>query len=570
MQHWHVWSRIRRLLSSLATTTSDDENNKDKKQNEHESNKDGENDSSGMQTMQERIQSKPFDLYEIEKQDVFDNGQQSMEQLTKFHDLLQSQYPLHTNVILMNSVIKPGEKLSFWFRLYRERQWKDNRSVSMLKSRVMWNSRLETHVMNECMDMDVLECLYRSINHPSNSHNLSYLYFASKVVRRLHSERMVEQWKSFIERCDEPDSGILMIHGAIMISKMKSPPHSVSHDNHANDDNYSLPPFFSQQQKHVVLRVLDIMVDNIKERAIETFVDTSYEHEHLFDLVTEEIYTNYKMRGDVRDLENMANQFIDGALSERVSFPIILCAIYQYVCYHAFGIYLLPIGAPGRFLLKWNRGSRFIDAFDNGKLMPQSLCVDLLEQYVHSEVFNEQYLVQTFLTHATPNTQIFARMLANVIESSPSNHLVNIGDYEFLTFIQSSLMLNPNQFMHRLLRVERSLNHPELLDTAQEDHLYIRNHASDVSVFYSPDMVQRLLSKLPMLIEKSQTSLKSEPERPNVTLKTEAIEFSVGQLMKHKKYGYRGVIFGYDHKCTMPEEWIQRMGVSDRQKELPF
>eukprot|EP01024_Parvocaulis_polyphysoides_P049421 TRINITY_DN47864_c0_g1_i1.p2 TRINITY_DN47864_c0_g1~~TRINITY_DN47864_c0_g1_i1.p2 ORF type:complete len:202 (+),score=31.92 TRINITY_DN47864_c0_g1_i1:97-702(+) len=39
------------------------------------------------------------------------------------------------------------------------------------------------------------------------------------------------------------------------------------------------------------------------------------------------------------------------------------------------------------------------------------------------------------------------------------------------------------------------------------------------------------------------------------------ILFSIGTVLLHKRYEYRGVIFGYDSVCKGSEEWIQVMGV---------
>jgi len=32
-------------------------------------------------------------------------------------------------------------------------------------------------------------------------------------------------------------------------------------------------------------------------------------------------------------------------------------------------------------------------------------------------------------------------------------------------------------------------------------------------------------------------------------------------MFQHKRYGYEGVIVGWDPKCAAPEEWIMQMGV---------
>lgn len=31
--------------------------------------------------------------------------------------------------------------------------------------------------------------------------------------------------------------------------------------------------------------------------------------------------------------------------------------------------------------------------------------------------------------------------------------------------------------------------------------------------------------------------------------------FEIGQIIHHRRYGYRGVIFGIDPVCTAPEDW---------------
>ncbi|KAM6081451.1 F-box only protein 21-like isoform 2-T2 [Chlamydotis macqueenii] len=39
--------------------------------------------------------------------------------------------------------------------------------------------------------------------------------------------------------------------------------------------------------------------------------------------------------------------------------------------------------------------------------------------------------------------------------------------------------------------------------------------------------------------------------------KPEYIQFSVGQVIVHKRFGYSGVIVGWDVKAQAPEEWLQ-------------
>jgi F-box protein 21 len=43
--------------------------------------------------------------------------------------------------------------------------------------------------------------------------------------------------------------------------------------------------------------------------------------------------------------------------------------------------------------------------------------------------------------------------------------------------------------------------------------------------------------------------------------RTQNVTFKVGQLFQHKRYGYEGVIMGWDVVCDANEDWIQNMRV---------
>lgn len=39
------------------------------------------------------------------------------------------------------------------------------------------------------------------------------------------------------------------------------------------------------------------------------------------------------------------------------------------------------------------------------------------------------------------------------------------------------------------------------------------------------------------------------------------MEFRVGDVMVHKQYGYRGILYGWDASCSAGDEWIAQMHV---------
>jgi len=40
-------------------------------------------------------------------------------------------------------------------------------------------------------------------------------------------------------------------------------------------------------------------------------------------------------------------------------------------------------------------------------------------------------------------------------------------------------------------------------------------------------------------------------------MNTEKVLYKPGQLVRHKRYGYRGVVVSIDPECIAPEEWYQ-------------
>jgi hemimethylated DNA binding protein len=42
------------------------------------------------------------------------------------------------------------------------------------------------------------------------------------------------------------------------------------------------------------------------------------------------------------------------------------------------------------------------------------------------------------------------------------------------------------------------------------------------------------------------------------------VRFRIGQVIKHKRWGYRGVIIGWDSEARAPEQWLRQMHPPDK------
>jgi len=62
----------------------------------------------------------------------------------------------------------------------------------------------------------------------------------------------------------------------------------------------------------------------------------------------------------------------------------------------------------------------------------------------------------------------------------------------------------------------------------------------------------------------------SEMEDPDHELKPPHIQLDVGQIFRHRKHGYRGVIVQWYTECPLDDEWVQRWGPFQRGRDQPF
>ncbi len=47
------------------------------------------------------------------------------------------------------------------------------------------------------------------------------------------------------------------------------------------------------------------------------------------------------------------------------------------------------------------------------------------------------------------------------------------------------------------------------------------------------------------------------------------VQFKVGDVIRHRRYHYRGVIYGWDAECKAEEDWMQQMRI-DQLPGTPF
>lgn len=65
----------------------------------------------------------------------------------------------------------------------------------------------------------------------------------------------------------------------------------------------------------------------------------------------------------------------------------------------------------------------------------------------------------------------------------------------------------------------------------------------------------------PLVVSETSTAVAT---RPSIAL------FSIGELIQHKQFGYRGVIVGIDATFSLSDEWYEQMARSRPPKDEPW
>lgn len=87
----------------------------------------------------------------------------------------------------------------------------------------------------------------------------------------------------------------------------------------------------------------------------------------------------------------------------------------------------------------------------------------------------------------------------------------------------------------------------------------------DLQVAY--DQVDRGIDALRLLNTRyhdSVESIKALREEHARIMSSNKVKYSIGQVFIHRKYGYKGIIYGFDSTCQRDDEWMNQMQITNR------
>uniref|UniRef100_A0A8C5LL61 F-box protein 21 n=1 Tax=Leptobrachium leishanense TaxID=445787 RepID=A0A8C5LL61_9ANUR len=269
--------------------------------------------------------------------------------------------------------------------------------------------------------------------------------------------------------------------------------------------------------------------------------------EQALDALNHVLFVDMKFKGNVTDYYNPLNSYIHQVLITKTGIPISLSVLYLYLA-EQLGVLLEPVNFPHHFMLRWSQGHRgsvnisdyaYVDVFGGGKRLTARDCAYVIGLYVTEEFYA-----------AVGTKEVMQRMIGNLLnlgkrESKDRNFmLLRVSLDLYLTMYPDSvqhLLLQARLYFHLGIWPEKVLDilqNIQALDPSQHG-----------AVAY---LIQHTLEHI---------AKRKEDGVPNIKLRSTESEvcYSIGLIMRHKRHGYRGVIFGWDPICMMPPDWIENL-----------
>uniref|UniRef100_A0A4W3HMF4 F-box protein 21 n=1 Tax=Callorhinchus milii TaxID=7868 RepID=A0A4W3HMF4_CALMI len=236
------------------------------------------------------------------------------------------------------------------------------------------------------------------------------------------------------------------------------------------------------------------------DRDGDTFIDSLDLQRQALVAMNSVLYKQLKFSGNEDNYLKPVNFYIHQVLREKEGIRIALCVLYSTIGRNL-GIRLEPVSFLGYFLLRW--------------------C-----QKPEGNASDESY-----------------QLLGNTLDL-----------YVTLTTIDLCLTLTPDDVQYLMLPArlyfQLGINPEKVLDILQ------RVQVIDPSHHNVGHMIQLTLEQIARKNLMAELQIKHRTNE-----KHREVAFSVGLIMKHKRYGYDCVICGWDPKCMMEVNWMRNMGV---------
>eukprot|EP00216_Chloropicon_sp_CCMP2111_P006955 CAMPEP_0198235402 /NCGR_PEP_ID=MMETSP1446-20131203/1294_1 /TAXON_ID=1461542 ORGANISM="Unidentified sp, Strain CCMP2111" /NCGR_SAMPLE_ID=MMETSP1446 /ASSEMBLY_ACC=CAM_ASM_001112 /LENGTH=987 /DNA_ID=CAMNT_0043916551 /DNA_START=93 /DNA_END=3056 /DNA_ORIENTATION=- len=290
------------------------------------------------------------------------------------------------------------------------------------------------------------------------------------------------------------------------------------------------------------------------------------------------------LKGNITDYYNPQNSFLDHVLglnsehsvegdgfetfqcTSGMGIPISLAVVYAAVGRRA-GVPVRMIKLPGHFLVAI--GDAYVDVFNGGQIQSQE---EAFRRTYSSPNFRNMSRSQIHqcLDQSSCMTTINMRLCDNLI-----NSFADLKDYKRLLPMLSLVVAMGSFKSNYLLMYAHVWASLDSYDKATE----VLNQVIETGSTSMSSQIQKYLQeRCTPFAEKFRKAkeLYLEGWFPQKEMRRKTayphVKYRIGEVMQHGRYGYRGVIYGWDPICRADEAWVKEMGVAQmsRGRKQPF
>ncbi|KAL8771752.1 MAG: hypothetical protein Q9209_002943 [Squamulea sp. 1 TL-2023] len=276
---------------------------------------------------------------------------------------------------------------------------------------------------------------------------------------------------------------------------------------------------------------------------------------------------------------NLQNSFIGLALQSngRAALPLISVAIFCAVSkklglhaepcgfpFHIYAIVMAPEsqGVDGRLVQDGSaRQQLYLDPFRSNKIVEKS---DLEAQLKAMGIASIEHEAHLSVASTVDMVRRTARNIVAAIQNT--RHVYDVSTSVETIFPESdgalysalwALLVLPEESAPRLAGA-RYL--PYMLDNVEKqfsmDVSLIERYA--IPLFQGSHHQEQLRNTIRVM---RRGDLMPKTIKPRDRESSQSVRFKVGQVFRHKRYSYQGVITGWDVECAAGETWMSQMGV---------
>lgn len=373
---------------------------------------------------------------------------------------------------------------------------------------------------------------------------LTLKYYAKKILYFLRQQNILRCLKAFLEQPAEQQSAL---EGAVLVDQYCNPLADITLETiSAQVDEIA-------DKVRSSLRIANPSHPSQRTTAGDCLVVEEFElQRQVICALNAVLYEQLHYTGNECDFYNPLNSYIHQVLLRKTGIPISLSVLYMTLA-RKLGVLLEPVNFPNHFLLRWCQKQRrstdiydyvYIDTFGKGKQLRAKECEYLIGHQVTADYYS-----------AISTSKVLLRMVGNLLNIGKRGE-GNEKSYQLLRdSLDLYLTISPDNVQYLLLQARLYFHlgiWPEkVLDILQ--HIQALDPSQHGAVGY---LVQHTLEHI---------QHKRHPAQPEAKLRSATehrnVQYSVGLIMKHKRSGYNCVIYGWDPRCTMSQEWITTMGV---------